>query len=298
MKVAVTGATGFLGRYIVRKLLAEGNTLRCWHRPESDRSGLVDQAGIEWIAGELNDEQAAAELVTGCDAVVHSGLYRTSGTFRGDETNISDFLQKNLLGTVQLIEAARQAKVPRFVFISTCAVHEKILVDRPLDEHHPLLAKTHYGAHKAAIEQFVHSYGLGMGYDICALRPTGIYGLSHPPQNSKWFQFVSSVVRGEPIHCQRGGKEVHASDVASAVDLLLHADDIAGEVYSCYDRYISEWDVAQLAKDISGSSAVIDGQQTRPKHQIVSDKIKALGFRFGGEELLRDTVTELVRHCS
>ena len=299
MHVAITGATGFLGRYLVRKMDQEGNSIRCWHRPASDCAGFDDlQSPIEWVPGELGDSAAADTLVSGCDAIVHSGLYRTGKSFRGDETDIHDFLQKNLIGTIQLIEAARRAKVPRFVFISTCAVHEKILSDRPLDEQHPLLAKTHYGAHKAAVEQFVHSYGLGMGYDICAVRPTGIYGVSRPVEKSKWHNLVGAVVKGEPVNCQRGGKEVHAADVATAVDILLHADDIAGEVYSCYDRYISEWDVAHLAREISGSDTVIDGRQTRPKHEIVSDKIKSLGMKFGGDDLLRQTVEQLVNSMS
>ena len=125
------------------------------------------------------------------------------------------------LGTLELIEAARRAGVARFVFISTCAVHEKILNDRPLDETHPTWATSHYGAHKAAIEQFVYSYGLGEGYPICALRPTGIYGLARPVQDSRWFDLVQAVTRGEPVDVHGGGKEVHASDVAHAVEILL-----------------------------------------------------------------------------
>ena len=134
-----------------------------------------------------------------------------------------EFAQKNVVGTLMLIEAARRAGVGRFVFISTCAVHEKILDDRPLDEAHPLWATSHYGAHKAAIKKFVHSYGLGEGYPICALRPTGVYGVTRPIKHSKWFDLVSAVVRGETVRCSRGGKEVHAADVAKAVGVLLAA---------------------------------------------------------------------------
>ena len=134
--------------------------------------------------------------------------------FRGAEGDLIEFVQKNVVGTLELIEAARRADVGRFVFISTCAVHEKILDDRPLDEAHPLWATSHYGAYKAAVEKFVHSYGLGHGYPICALRPTGVYGAARPIQNSKWHDLVSAVVRGETVQCSRGGKEVHAADVA------------------------------------------------------------------------------------
>jgi nucleoside-diphosphate-sugar epimerase len=184
--------------------------------------------------------------------------------------------------------------VKRFIFISTCAVHDKILHDRWLDESHPLWPKSHYGAHKAALEKFVHSYGLGQGWPICALRPTGIYGLAHPPENSKWFGLVQKIARGEDVECSRGGKEVHAADVAKAVAILLTADGIAGEAYSCYDRYVSEFDVANIAKELTGSGSQILGQQTKPRHRIVADKIKKLGMEFGGDELLKNTIQQII----
>lgn len=66
------------------------------------------------------------------------------------------------------------------------------------------------------------------------------------------------------------------------------------QAFNCYDRYVSEFDVATLAKELSGSASQIIGAPMRPKHQIVTDKIRALGMQFGGEELLRQTVAELV----
>lgn len=293
MKVAITGATGFLGHYIVDRIQTEGNECRCWYR-SPDRCYQSPRGQIEWIEGSLGDSNAADELLDGCDAVIHSGLHRSGPAFRGGEGNVEEFVQRNVLGTVQLIEAARKHNVRRFVFVSTCAVHERILDDRPLDEAHPLWMTTHYGAHKAAIEQFVHSYGFGIGYPICALRPTGIYGLHHQPERSKWYEIVQRVVVGDSVTCERGGKEVHAADVAECIDILLHADSIAGEAYSCCDRYVSEFEVAELAREISGSSAEITGTRPTPKNQIVSDKIKDLGMTFGGDDRLRQTVQELV----
>jgi nucleoside-diphosphate-sugar epimerase len=295
MKIAVTGGPGFIGHYIIRLLASAGHSLRCWYRPTSDRSGLED-VDIDWLPGELNDEGAAKALVTGCEAVVHAALYREGLGFRGAEGDVIEFVEQNLLGTLRLVDAARNAGTNRFVFISTCAVHERILDDRPLDENHPTRATSHYGAHKAAIEQFVHSFGLGMGYPICALRPTGVYGLAHRPPDSKWFDLVKAVVNGEAVTCQRGGKEVHAADVAKAALLLLNApaSSIAGEAFNCYDRYVSEWDVAHLAKQMSGSKAAIDGHLTSPKNQIVTEKLRSLGMTFGGQQLLEATVRQLV----
>ncbi len=301
MKIAVTGATGFLGRYIVAQLVSAGRHCRCWFRPTSDRSGMGHLAGsIEWVPGQLGDHHATEELLSDCDAVVHAALdYSQTGSRTGLQFD-AQVAERNVIGTLQLIAVAHAQRIPRFVYISSCAVYDKILPERPLDETHPLWPGSHYGAHKAAIEAFVHSYGLGAsggsdeGFAICALRPTGIYGVAHPVEASKWYSLVRDVVLGRPVTCQRGGKEVHAADVARGVDVLLQAANVAGEAFNCYDRYVSDFEVAQLAKRISGSQSEIVGQPTQPRNQIVTDKVRALGVAFGGSALLDQTVACLV----
>jgi nucleoside-diphosphate-sugar epimerase len=299
MRVAITGATGFLGRYVVRHLAEAGHQLRCWYRPDSDRSGFEKVSdAIEWLPGHLGDETAARELVRGVDAVVHGAVQwqgpRNRGSGSHGEPNV--FFGVNLTGSLQLFQAAFEAGVGRFVFISTCAVHEVILDDRPLDETHPLWPGSPYGAHKAALEAFVHSYGLGQGWPICAVRPTGIYGVTYPPADSRWFELVGRVLRGERIESAKGGKEVHALDVARAIDLLLKAEAkaIAGQAFNCYDLYVSEERVANIARELTGSASAISALNRGPKHQIETKKIRELGMTFGGEALLHRTVEELI----
>jgi nucleoside-diphosphate-sugar epimerase len=299
MRIAITGATGFLGRYLVRHLAGAGHRLRCWYRPGSDRSGFetVEEA-IDWRPGQLGDSSAARDLVEGADAVVHAAVQwegpRNRG--RGSHGGPGVFFGVNLTGSLELFEAAFTAGVPRFVFISTCAVHEVILNDRALDEAHPLWPTSHYGAHKAALEAFVSSYGRGNGWPICALRPTGIYGLAHPPRASRWFDLVGQVLRGSPVASARGGKEVHAADVARAVELLLTAEAgaIAGQAFNCYDFYVAEEQVARIAKELSGSRSEIASLNQGCKHQIETGRIRGLGMTFGGETLLRRTIEELL----
>ena len=294
MKIGITGATGFVGAELVEQLLAGGHELKCWRRGSSDLSHL-EAFDVEWIEGELTDAASTKELVSDCDAIVHSGLWRSGMSFQANESNVVEYARINILGSLELIEAAMAANVKRFVFLSTCAVHDHILDDRPLDESHPLWANSNYGAHKAAIEKFVHSYGLGSGFPICALRPTGIYGVKPAADHSKFFGIVRDVSLGKDVEVRGGGKEVHVADVARAIQILLKADGIAGQAYSCFDRYISEFDVATIAKQVCGSQSQVIGEQKRPKHEIDSSKIKALGMEFGGEALLLKTIEQLVK---
>ena len=295
MRIAVTGATGFVGRELVSQLVADSHELNCWRRPESDVSPLSEYGDhIRWIEGKLGDRDSTQQLIEDCDAVIHSGLWRSSLLFQADETDPVEYARVNILGSLELIEAAVKANVNRFVFVSTCAVHDHILDDRPLDESHPLWANSHYGAHKAAIEKFVHSYGLGKGFPICAIRPTGVYGVHRPIERSKWFQLVRDVADGKSVEVKKGGKEVHVEDVAKAIRLLLDAEGVSGQAYSCYDRYISEYDVALMAKQVSGSDSEIVGHQKTPKHEIDSSKIKRLGMEFGGIRLLRETIEKML----
>ncbi len=294
MRIAITGATGFLGRYIVRQLSADGHQLRCWYRDEAKRARVPEQ--VEWQRGTLEDADARAALVDGVDAVVHAALSWPAVRGGSDRDDFVEFVQTNLLGSLMLMHAAYHADVGRFIFIGTCAVHDEILSDRPLDEAHPLWPYSHYGAHKAAIEKFVHSFGLGQGWGVCSLRPTGIYGQADPPSASRWYDTVQRVLAGGPIKSARGGKEVHAADVAKAVALLLDAETetIRGQAYNCYDIYVSEQRVAEITRQIAGVDCDVADVNRGPKNQIQTGKLRALGMQFGGEPLLRQTIGELV----
>lgn len=316
MKIAITGATGFLGRYITNRLLGAGHDCRCWYRQSSDRGGFTTgPATLTWLPGVLGDNAAVACLVAGVDAVVHAGVHRPPHGVghRAADNDPTAFAQTNILGSLALIQAAHEAGVARFIFISSCGVHDVIRDDRPLDEAHPRWPLTHYGASKAAVEMFVHSFGLPHRVDrsaapthrhlsdksawpICALRPVGIYGLRRPPSSGKWHGIVKRVLLGEPIEDASGGKEVHAHDVAGAVEVLLATDAsrIAGQCFNCCDGYISAEQVARIAAQAAGSSSRITTVNRGPRHQIRSDKLTRLGVTFGGEPRVHTYVQELI----
>lgn len=294
MKIALTGATGFLGRYLVRQLAGDGHELRAWYRSQAKRDRISER--VDWLQGNLHDDATHRQLILGADAVIHAAVSWPASRSGEKRDDFLEFVETNLLGSLRLMHAAHRAGIERFVFISTCAVHDVILSDRPLDEAHPLWPKSHYGAHKAAIEKFVHSLGLGHEWCVTSIRPTGIYGLDDPPSQSRWYETVQKVLRGETIESSKGGKEVHVSDVAKAVALLLDADQetVRGQAYNCYDMYVSEQRVAEIAREAAGVDCEIADLNAGPKNQIQTDKLRALGMTFGGEPLLEQTIRELV----
>lgn len=296
MKIAVTGATGFLGRELVEQLLRAGHQVRAWQRPDSRHAWPAHWASaVESIPGDLRGG-GAAELVDGTQAVIHAAVWREESSFQTRPSDLVEYARVNILGTLGLIEASRAANVERFLLVSSCAVHDEILDDRPLDETHPLWPRSHYGAHKAALEAFMHSYARGDQFPICAVRPTGIYGLAPQPSESKWYSLVARVAAGQNVDVSGGGKEVHVSDVAAALIRLLEVDAarIQGQALACYDRYISQREVAELARELSGSQAQIHGEAPRPRHEIATGKIRELGVTFGGQARLRQTIQELL----
>lgn len=289
MLVGVTGATGFLGRALVHHLLASGHRVRAWYRLGSDRGGMP--SAVQWLPGHLGDRDACEALVRGVDAVVHAAV-----EWPERDTSLLQSLRTNFLGSIQLIESARESGVGRFVYISSGAVHERILDDRPLDETHPAWPTDHYGAMKASVEAFVYSYGLGMRWPICALRPVRIYGVDRPPSQSVYWHLVAAVMRGEAIDAAGGGKMVHADDVARAIEILLHSpsERVAGQAFECCDSYVANQTVARIACELAGLNNPIVSYHATARHTIVTRKLLDLGMTFGGEALLRRTIMQLI----
>lgn len=292
MQISITGATGFLGRYLIETLQAAGHHVTAWYRsdPGPDRF-----ENVNWIRGELGNRCDAERLVESADAVIHCGLFRGGHSFLDSGNDPLRYWHLNATGSLQLLDAAERAGVAKFVFVSSGAVHETVLPDRPLDETHPLLPGTLYGACKAAVETLIHYYGISGKLCAATVRPASIYGVADPVEDSKWFDIVQQVCLGSDVSATKGSKTVHASDVAKAALLLLdQGDSISGQTYNCCDRMISDYEVAGIAKRIAGSDSVITGQPKKTKHEIDTAKIQSLGMRFGGDALLEQTIAKLV----
>jgi len=291
--VAVTGATGYVGRFIVKKLIAERMTVRAWRRPSSDLRGLPVEK-IEWIEGDLATPEAAAVLVDGADMLVHAALDHVAGRYRrGEGDDLAANLRTNVGGGLALLASARKAGVKRAVVLSSRAVFGAEAVG-PLSDDAPVSPDTHYGAAKAALEAFARSFARE-GWPVAALRATGIYGVVAPVEKSKWLGLVQRALKGEAIE-GRAGTEVHGDDAAEAIWRLLTTEPqkVAGRAFNCSDIVFSTRDIVGAVQKIVGVAGPLPAESPAPTGQMRSNALKALGVRFGGWQKFEATIAELV----
>ncbi|QDT02633.1 UDP-glucose 4-epimerase [Rubripirellula lacrimiformis] len=303
MKIGLTGATGFLGRSISKHMFAAGHQVVAWRRPDTERplwespNDPTNPSAIRWIEGRLGDRDAADQLAAESDVIIHAGLKRSGASFVDAPDDPVEYFQSNVIGSLQLIEAAAAAKVQKFVFVSSGTVHDRILPGDSIDETHPLWPSSLYGAYKASVETIVHAYGFSGKLNVCTLRPTAIYGVADPVESSKWYAIIRDIVAGRSVDASGGSKSVHVDDVATAIDTLIQTDEtVAGETFLCSDRLISTHEVATIARRLSGSDSAITGTAKQSKHEIDTAKIRRLGVTFSGTSLLESTIQQLVDH--
>jgi nucleoside-diphosphate-sugar epimerase len=283
MRVALTGASGFIGSYTTKALAARGYDVRALVRASSRRDHIqefVDQ----FIEGDYSDPDAQKRLVHGVDAVIHNALDWDSRATAPEYENF----RKNVLGSLSLLEAARLANVRQFIFVSSVAAYHEILPDRPLDEAHPTWPASSYGACKAAVEAHLKAYHYYYHMNTSAWRPAAVYGIDPNLKRSQWYELIDAARRGQHIHNDKGGKITHVQDCADAFALAVGDETTAGQFYNLVDGYMYWQVAAELAKELSGSNAVIDDCRGKgPRNQF--DTRKAIGFfeRHGNHVALR-----------
>jgi nucleoside-diphosphate-sugar epimerase len=200
--VAVTGATGFIGRHVVEGLIEAGYTVRALARrlPAKDQA---ENENVSWVLGALHDESALKSLVKGATAVVHC-----AGAIRA--TSRDGFLAVNAEATRKLAEiAAAESMPPRFVHLSSLAARE------------PRLSP--YAASKRAGEQALRA--LKDRIPTVILRPPAVYG----PGDLETLRVFQMAARGfvlRPMVDRARTSLVHVGDVAAAVLAAMAVEDL------------------------------------------------------------------------
>jgi dTDP-glucose 4,6-dehydratase len=185
MKVLVTGAGGFIGSHLCELCLSEGAAVRAFvHYNSRGNWGMLEFIDkrtlrkIEIHSGDLRDPEAVRRAVKGCGLVFHLGALIG---IPYSCLNPVDVVLTNVIGTLNVLEAAREHKVARVIQTSTSEVYGTATYV-PMDEKHPMVPQSPYAATKIAGDKLAESYHRAYGLPAVVLRPFNTYGPRQSPR--------------------------------------------------------------------------------------------------------------------
>ncbi len=214
MKVLVTGATGFTGGYLARKLVERGDIVRALVRPSTDASEVA-QAGIEVARGDLRDPEAVERAVRGVDKVYHiAAAFRIAG--QPDRY----YREVNVDGTKNVLDAACKHDVERVIHCSTIGVHGDTGKE-PVDEEAPLRPGDVYQATKLEGELLAAKAFSGRQRGVI-FRPGGIYG----PGDTRFLKLFRALYHRRFVMLGTGDVQYQ----------LIYIDDLVDGILKCSSR--------------------------------------------------------------
>jgi nucleoside-diphosphate-sugar epimerase len=290
-RVLVTGGSGYVGRFIVERLLADGDEVTVLGRTEPVRGFFSKPVGF--VAGKLEPLEFRPERFAGFDAVIHAAFDHLPGRYRGGEGDDPDgFVRRNRDGSIALFEAAKQAGVSRVIFFSTRAVYGPKASGTALNEDTPAIPDTLYGKVKREAEKALLAIA-DADFTPVALRVTGVYGPAGPGRRHKWADLFDDYLAGKSI-APRAGTEVHGADVAAAVRIAL--DLAAPAIINVSDLMVDRHDLLQFVRDAAGSVHPLpERADASALNAMDCTRLRSLGWAPGGWPLLERTVRALLR---
>jgi nucleoside-diphosphate-sugar epimerase len=293
MKIALTGATGLVGRRTVEELTLAGHDVRCLVRP-AHAARLAPAPKVELVVGDLGDAASLADLAGGCAVIVHAAVWHEGPMNQVGRELPREHYEKNVMASLTLLELARDAN-QQFIFISSGSVFGDPPGNDPLRDDYPRAPTDAYGSYKAAVEMFCHSHAAQFGVNACVLRPFRILGVHDRASDSPFHEVIQCVLQGDELRLSKGFKSVLVEDVARAIAFVAGRADVKGQAYNLCDGFVSQQQIARLAIEASGSGArLVDTPQITPRHQALADGIQSLGFSFGGVAGLARFVRALI----
>lgn len=272
-KVLITGAGGFIGSHLTEKLVQIGTQVKAFVRYNSRNNyGMLEllpketKEKIEIITGDLRDPYTMQEIMRDIDIVFHLGaLIAIPYSY----VRPSEVVETNIMGTLNVLQAAKTHKVKKVVHTSTSEVYGTAQYV-PIDEKHPLQGQSPYSASKIGADKIAESFHHSYNLPIATIRPFNTYG---PRQSARAViptiicqALANDTVYLGSLHPTRD--LTYVEDTAEAFLKVAESDKSVGEVINIGSNFeISIADLVNKIAGILGKKIKIDCESARVRPQ-------------------------------
>jgi NAD dependent epimerase/dehydratase len=289
LKVLITGADGFIGSHLTEALVNSGYDVRafvCYNSFNSN--GWLDTVScdikkkIEFFPGDIRDPNGVREAMKGIDVVFHlAALIAIPFSYHSPDS----YIDTNVKGTLNIIQAARDNKVKRMLVTSTSEVYGTAQFV-PITELHPKQPQSPYSASKIGADAIADSFYRSFDLPITIVRPFNTFG---PRQSAR------AVIPTIISQLLNGAQEIKLGDITPTRDLLFVKDTVNGflKIAQCDELIGHEVNIATQSEISVGDLALQLINQINPSAKIITDTIrlrpeKSEVFRlFGSNEKLK-----------
>jgi dTDP-glucose 4,6-dehydratase len=305
MKILVTGGAGFIGSNFIRLILASRPTCLIVNYDKLTYAGnlanldaIAANPNYQFVRGDITDEPSVSDALSGCDAVVH---FAAESHVDRSIYEPATAVRTNVLGTQVLLEAARKAKIPRFLHVSTDEVYGDVPSGARADESYPLQPSNPYAASKASTDLLVRSYQRTYGFPALIVRCSNNYGPHQFPEKFLPLM-ITQAIEDKSLPIYGDGKQqrdwVHVEDHCHALLAVLEQGK-EGEIYNVgAENFTDNLSLAQRVLKVMGKpDRLISHVQDRPGHDrryaVDFSKIETqLGWRprISLDQGLRETI--------
>ena len=314
MNILITGA-GLIGAHAARHAVDAGNRVVLYDL-SPNRNYIHEIVGtdrVEVVAADIRDLPALLSALEQfkIDTMVHTAGLIGSRVQENSYTGATN----NILGTINVLEAARLRQLRRAVYISTFGVYDRSKIDdRVVRESHPIGGHNLYATTKVCSEHLVHAYAALYKLDTAILRPGGVFGRGFYIGGSTVGKIMRdlalNIIKGEPITLAANtyghNEYAYGKDVGLAVFLACQKENLKQRIYNAGTGVVTgPEELAQIIRELSPNVKVTvsgavkaDRNKTIPLDLSVSKAELGYVPRFPLKEALRDYMDELWKEGS
>lgn len=269
-KILVTGADGFIGSHLTEELVRRGHDVRAFVFYNSfDSWGWLDDAphdvrtSLDVFAGDVRDPHGVRAAMKGCDVVLHlAALIGIPYSYHSPDT----YVDTNIKGTLNVVQAARDLGVAKVVHTSTSEVYGTARV-APITEDHPLQGQSPYSASKIGADQIAMSFYASFGTPVAIIRPFNTYG---PRQSTRAIlpTVISQIASGRRV--LKLGTLFPTRDFSYVTDTvrgfiaIAESDRATGQVINTGSNFeIAVGEAVRVVSELMGVAVEIETEAAR-----------------------------------